>query len=56
MDDDEEEEEDGPSGVAGPSRHPALPKESWQTVFPLHFVAYKKVSPFVHFLLIRKGW
>lgn len=33
--------------TSGSSRHPALPKEAWQTVFPLHFVAYKKVSSMV---------
>ncbi|WWC60009.1 uncharacterized protein I303_102572 [Kwoniella dejecticola CBS 10117] len=24
------------------SRHPALPKESWETVFPIHFQGYRK--------------
>ncbi|WVQ94460.1 hypothetical protein IAU59_001539 [Kwoniella sp. CBS 9459] len=29
-------------GGAGPSRHPALPKESWEELFPTHFRGYKK--------------
>ncbi|OCF45067.1 hypothetical protein I317_01118 [Kwoniella heveanensis CBS 569] len=29
-------------GGAGPSRHPALPKESWGELFPTHFRGYKK--------------
>ena len=29
---------------AGPSRHPALAKGSWEVLYPIHFDNYKKVS------------
>ncbi|WVF66849.1 hypothetical protein IAT40_001591 [Kwoniella sp. CBS 6097] len=32
----------GGGAGAGPSRHPALPKESWEVLFPTHFRGYKK--------------
>ena len=33
---------DAPS-AASSSRHPALPKDSWEVLFPLHFLGYRKV-------------
>ncbi|WVR04024.1 hypothetical protein IAU60_001023 [Kwoniella sp. DSM 27419] len=32
----------GDANGAGPSRHPALPKESWGELFPLHFRNYRR--------------
>ena len=30
---------------AGPSKHPALPKEAWTTLFAIHYKNYRKVNP-----------